>query len=108
MVNLGLDMSFFKNRLAMTVDVYRKKTTDLLIEKNAALATGYEKGWANIGAVRNQGIEITLDATPILTKKWNWTLNANIGFNRSKVLDIGPGDEMGSTRGLFPVQETLS
>ena len=75
----------------MTVDVYRKKTTDLLIEKNAALATGYEKGWANVGAVRNQGIEITLDATPILTKKWNWTLNANIGFNRSKVLDIGPG-----------------
>lgn len=83
----------------MTVDVYRKKTTDLLIEKNAALATGYEKGWANIGAVRNQGIEITLDATPILTKKWNWTLNANIGFNRSKVLDIGPGDEWDSTRG---------
>ena len=99
MVNLGLDMSFFKNRLAMTVDVYRKKTTDLLIEKNAALATGYEKGWANIGAVRNQGIEITLDATPILTKKWNWTLNANIGFNRSKVLDIGPGDEMGLLKG---------
>lgn len=102
MVNLGLDMSFFKNRLAMTVDVYRKKTTDLLIEKNAALATGYEKGWANIGAVRNQGIEITLDATPILTKKWNWTLNANIGFNRSKVLDIGPGDEMGFDPGVIP------
>ena len=86
----------------MTVDVYRKKTTDLLIEKNAALATGYEKGWANIGAVRNQGIEITLDATPILTKKWNWTLNANIGFNRSKVLDIGPGDEMGFDPGVIP------
>ena len=100
--NVGLDMSFFKNRLAMTVDVYRKKTTDLLIEKNAALATGYEKGWANIGAVRNQGIEITLDATPILTKKWNWTLNANIGFNRSKVLDIGPGDEMGFDPGVIP------
>ena len=66
------------------------------------MATGYEKGWANIGAVRNQGIEITLDATPILTKKWNWTLNANIGFNRSKVLDIGPGDEMGFDPGVIP------
>lgn len=102
MVNLGLDMAFFKNRLAVTVELYNKKTTDLLLEKNAALATGYEKGWANIGAILNRGLELTLDATPIKNRKWEWTINANIAFNRSKVLDIGPGGELGFDPGIIP------
>ena len=102
MFNLGLDMAFFNNRLALTLELYNKETTDLLLEKNAALANGYEKGWANIGSVRNQGLEITLDAVPVSTRKWNWSMNFNIGFNRSKVLDIGPGDEMGFDPGVIP------
>lgn len=102
MINVGLDMAFFNNRLALTLELYDKKTTDLLLEKNAALATGYEKGWANIGSVRNQGLEITLDAVPVSTKNWKWTMNFNIGFNRSEVLDIGPGGEKGFDPGVIP------
>lgn len=102
MFNVGVDMAFFRNRLALTLELYSKKTTDLLLEKNAALVTGYEKGWANIGAIRNKGLEITLDAQPVSNKKWNWAMNFNIGFNRSKVLDIGPGGEMGFDPGIIP------
>ncbi|HIY69550.1 MAG TPA: TonB-dependent receptor [Candidatus Alistipes intestinigallinarum] len=102
MINLGLDMAFFDNRLALTLDLYNKETKDLLLEKNAALATGYKTGWANIGSVRNQGVEVTVDAVPVSNRRWNWSMNFNIGFNRSKVLDIGPGGEMGFDPGIIP------
>lgn len=102
MYNVGIDMAFFRNRLALTLELYNKQTTDLLLEKNAALVTGYEKGWANIGAIRNQGVEVTLDATPVAGRRWNWSMNFNIGFNRSRVLDIGPGGEMGFDPGIIP------
>ncbi|WP_418983192.1 SusC/RagA family TonB-linked outer membrane protein [Alistipes sp.] len=102
MYNVGVDMAFFRNRLALTVELYHKQTRDLLLEKNAALVTGYEKGWANIGAIRNRGIELTLDATPVSNRRWNWSMNFNIGFNRSRVLDIGPGGEMGFDPGIIP------
>lgn len=102
MLNMGLDIAFFNNRLAFTVDAYEKRTSDLLLEQNAALATGFEKGWTNTGEIRNRGVELTLDAIPVKTRDWTWTLNANIGFNRSKVENIGPGNEMGFDPGIIP------
>jgi TonB-linked SusC/RagA family outer membrane protein len=98
----GLDFAFFNHALRITADVYLKKTNDLLLEKNAPYYTGYEKGWANIGSVQNKGLEITLGATPVSNKNLRWELDFNIAFNRSKVLHIGPGGQMGFDPGVIP------
>lgn len=100
--DFGLDFGFFDNRLNLTIDGYLKKTKDLLLEKNTPLYSGYRKTWANIGSIENKGLEITLGGVLINTRDWNWAMDFNIAFNRSKVLDIGPGGEMGFDPGVIP------
>ncbi|MDR1682400.1 MAG: TonB-dependent receptor, partial [Candidatus Symbiothrix sp.] len=98
----GLDFGLFDNRFNVTIDAYLKRTRDLLLEKNTPLYSGQRKTWTNIGAIRNKGLEITFGAIPVRNKNWDWTMDFNIAFNRSKVLDIGPGGEMGFDPGVIP------
>ena len=89
MVNLGLDMSFFKNRLAMTVDVYRKKTTDLLREKYLPLSSSYDKIWVNDGEVTNKGFEVSLEGDIVHTRDWSFSATFIYSMNRNKVVSLG-------------------
>lgn len=98
----GLDLGFFENKLRIVIDAYSKTTKDLLLEKNTPLYSGYSKTWDNIGSIRNRGIEFSFGATVVKAKDWNWDVDFNIAFNKSKVLDIGPGGEMGFDPGIIP------
>jgi len=86
--DIGLDLGFFKQRLTLEVDVYRKVTKDLLLNASMSPSSGYNRVFRNIGKVQNQGLEITIGATPIQTKDFTWTSSFNIAFNRNKLLGL--------------------
>ncbi len=90
----ALEFGFFKNRLAGTIEVYNKKTTDLLFERPIPYASGYSTQWSNIASIRNNGLEITLNTVPVQSNTVSWSLDYNMAFNRSKVLSLGGASEI--------------
>lgn len=84
-VNLGADLSFFKNRFTLTAEVYRKKTDDLLYNTTPPLSTGYSSVMKNIGMLTNEGLEFSANWRIIDNKTWRWGIDANIGFNKNRV-----------------------
>lgn len=85
--NIGLDLGFLRDRVTLTTDLYRRESHDLLMNASLSLSTGYSNAYKNIGKIRNEGIELTLGITPI-KKKFVWTTDINISFNRNKVLEL--------------------
>lgn len=83
--NVGMDVSFFDSRLKVTADWYLKNTRDLLLQATIPSSSGYTSAMMNIGSMRNQGGEFTLDATLIQRKNFSWNVNFNIALNRNKV-----------------------
>lgn len=86
--NLGLDLGFFADRIGFTADIYRKTTHDLLLDATLPYSSGYLTAIKNIGKVRNDGLELTLNTVNIDTKKLKWTTNFNISFNKNEVLEL--------------------
>jgi len=87
-LNLGFDLGFIDQRITLSADVYRKKTTDLLLAAQLPPTSGYSSAFQNIGAVQNQGLELTLNTVNVSSKAFSWTSNLNIAFNRTKVLEL--------------------
>ena len=86
--NLGIDLSFFRERINFTADIYRKTTRDLLLDASLPLSSGFYSATKNIGKVRNEGLELSLSTQNIKTKDFTWTTDFNIAFNRNKVLEL--------------------
>lgn len=94
-VNLGLDFSMWKGRLALTVDAYTKSTKDLLQAKNVAYSTGFNTIYVNDGSINNKGLEFSLSTTPVKTKFVELGISGNISFNRNIVTGIGESGDSG-------------
>lgn len=88
--NAGLDLSLWQGRLALSADVYYKKTDDLLQRKTLGASAGVDNPYVNMGSIENKGLEFTLEAVPLLTKRIEWTLSGNLSLNRNKILSIDP------------------
>lgn len=86
--NAGLDMAFLNDRLALTVDAYYKKTSDLLIKVTLPNYTGYSSGQSNVGSVENKGLEFALNSKNFVGD-FTWDTKLNISMNRNKVLSLG-------------------
>ncbi|MBR0187319.1 MAG: TonB-dependent receptor [Prevotella sp.] len=86
MLNVGLDFGFLKNRINGTIEVYNKKTKDL-IWSYPVPTTQYVYGWmdANVGEMTNKGIEFTLNIDAIRTKDFNWMTTINLSHNKNTV-----------------------
>ena len=86
MLNIGLDFAFLKGRLNGTVEVYHKKTKDLIWSYPVS-TTQYIYGWmdANVGEMTNKGIEFTLNAVPVRTKNFMWSTALNLSHNKNTV-----------------------
>jgi TonB-linked SusC/RagA family outer membrane protein len=87
--NAGLDGSFLRSRINITVDVYQKKNTDLLLNLPVLSASGFSSNLQNIGSVQNRGLELGINTVTIAQKNFQWTTSANIAFNSNKVLSLG-------------------
>lgn len=99
--NLGFDLGFLNDRIGITLDLYSKTTRDLLLNANMPLSSGYVSSMKNIGKVRNQGIEFTLNTVNIKNKKFTWETNFNIAFNKNKVLALTEGQTTLTTAASF-------
>lgn len=86
--NIGFDFGMFDQRLSLTLDLYRKNTSDLLLNSKLPGSTGYTQAMKNIGKVRNEGLEITLNTVNVQNDAFQWSTNFNISFNRNEVLDL--------------------
>lgn len=87
--NLGLELGLWDERLHFDVDLYNKTTRDLLLEAPVLNISGYTKAWQNIGSIRNIGAEISMSALLVDGRDFQWSLNANLSHNRSKILQLG-------------------
>lgn len=94
--NIGVDYAMFKGRAALTLDAYDKTTFDLLQQKQIATSSGFSAMWVNEGTVRNRGVELTLDLTPVVTRNFEWQLSGNISVNRSRIMAISETASKGS------------
>ena len=92
--NFGLDFGFLDGRIGGAIDFYTRKTKDLLASVPTAAGTNFSKTiLTNVGNVDSKGIEVSLNATPIKTKDWEWNLSYNFTWQNMKVknLSLTPG-----------------
>lgn len=99
--NAGVDVSLFQNRLDITVDVYKKITTDMLYNAIIPSQSGFKTQWQNLGEIENKGIEVTLNSVNIRNNNFEWSTNFTAAANKNKVIDIGNGLDTAPIGGGF-------
>ncbi len=88
-LNIGLDYGFFNNRISGTIDVYKRKTTDLLFSYPVASPPYlYNSIVANAASMQNEGIEVQINATPVSNTDFKWNTSVNYSTNRNKLLSL--------------------
>lgn len=98
--NLGMDISFFKNRFNLSVDVYNNTSKDLLINVPIPATFGYTSQLQNIGKTRNRGVEFALNTILIQRpNNFRYTWDFNIAFNKNKILALGVNQKSFLTQG---------
>ncbi len=91
--DLGLDLGFFKDRIRLTTDLYRKNTYDLLLDADLPPTSGFSSTYMNIGRMRNDGLEFTLETDNIKNKDFQWSSSFNIAFNLGTIEDLSLNQE---------------
>lgn len=84
-INLGADMMLFDNRLGLSFDVYKSKTTDLLVQKKFAFVTGMDTYWSNGGELENVGFEASANYKVANSKYFQWEVGASVGHYKNEV-----------------------
>ncbi len=87
--NAALDFGFLNNRITGNIEYYHRKTTDLLafVAVPAGSSTTNMLN-RNIGSLENYGVEFNIQARPIVTKDFTWTLNYNVGWNHNEITEL--------------------
>ncbi|MBD0364955.1 MAG: TonB-dependent receptor [Flavisolibacter sp.] len=105
--NIGLDYGFADNRIAGTLDVYYKKTKDLLNQIGQSAGTNFSNQIvANVGDMENRGVEFSINAQPVRSSDVSWDLNFNVTYNKNKITNLTiapdpnyPGNQFGGISG---------
>ena len=86
--NMGLDFAILKSRLSGSIEYYHKHTTNLIsrVPLNSFAGFSYIKG--NLGTINNDGIEIRLNSTNVVTRNFSWTTNFNFAWNKGKIVEL--------------------
>jgi len=95
--NIGLDFGLFNQRVNGSIDYYRKDTEDALATLQLAPSAGFNSIIANVGEVRNTGLEVAINTEIVKTKKVQLNLGANISFNSNEVTRTNDGQDIVST-----------
>lgn len=104
-LNFGVDFAAFDNRLVASVDIYERKSKDLLFSRPLAPSQGFGQIDANIGALRNRGIEGQIQVAPVRNKDLRWDVSLNFGHYKNKITELpqkeiiaGTVGQLGSTK----------
>lgn len=90
-LDLGYELGILKDRISLEVDLYRKETKDLLLNSSLPPTTGFATAIKNIGGLKNEGLEFTLNTTNIKSSSFIWQSNLNISFNKNQVTELTRG-----------------
>lgn len=104
--NIGIDFRLF-DRLNGSIDWYTRRTEDMLIAAPLPYTTGFGSQAQNVGKIRNNGLEIQLDAEIFNTNDFKWNAGLNFAANRSKVLELAPGQDFIGTTLRYVVGDQL-
>ncbi len=96
--NLGFDFGFLENRITGTFEYFERNSKDLLFNRALAPSLGFTSISENVGKVKNYGLELSLEGTPILKDDWKWTLGLNATTYKNKIVAL-PASEMWSADG---------
>lgn len=88
----GIDLRLFNNKLGFDFALYSKKTTDQIVTATTSQASGFSSQLINVGESVSKGFESSIQISPIETKSFTWSINANISYNTSEVLKLGLSD----------------
>ena len=88
--NVALDYGFLNNRVSGSVEYYVKNTSDLLLQVSNAQPAFAEQRLANVGKVRNKGLEISIDALALSRPNFTWRAGLVFAAERNRVVDLGP------------------
>ena len=100
--NLGIDFGFFKNRISGTLELYNRKTEDLILNQRIPTVSGFTQVIANVGAIENKGIELTLNTANIVTTDFSWNTTFAFTQNKNKLLELyGDGQLVDKGNNLF-------
>lgn len=88
--NAGVDVGFLDGRLTASVDAYYRKTKDLLAQVPIPQLINFTNILlSNVGSLDNKGVEVNLNAVPVKSEHWNWSVNANGTYNKNRILSLG-------------------
>lgn len=86
--NVGVEFSFFKNRLGGSVEYYNRINSDMLFSLAMPPSAGFASLRQNVGQVDNNGVEVELDGVILDMRNVKWSINANLTFNKSKIVSL--------------------
>ncbi|MBE9601112.1 SusC/RagA family TonB-linked outer membrane protein [Pedobacter sp. MC2016-24] len=93
-LNLGIDASFLKERLNISVDLYHNKISDMLIYEPLFTATGFSYALSNGGTMRNKGLELAISGRLINKPDLKWDMGFIYSLNRNKISNLGGNDQL--------------
>ena len=105
MFNVGVDFAFFHNRFSGSVEYFNKVSDALLYEFPLPATHGITSVMMNLAKVKNNGVEVVLNGTPVQTNDFSWDVNFNFSYNADKILDLAGDDDiiMGDTKKIWKV-----
>lgn len=91
--NVGVDWNLY-NRVNLTLEYYNKQTTDLLFKTPTSYVTGFSSQWQNLGELKNQGVELTINSQNIVTDDFTWNTSFNVTNQSIKVDKLPDGADV--------------
>jgi len=111
-LEFGLDFGILKNRVTFEGTYYIRKVDDLLLNVQVPTSSGFSLAWKNVAAIRNNGVELGVNAIPVVTKDWKWNTQLRFWKNTAKVtrLDVPSFNTgaFGATLGTYRIQKDQS
>ncbi len=89
--NLGVDFGFFGNRINGSIDIYKTKTTDLLMAMSIPSLTGYTSTYANVGETSGHGVDLMLSGSPVRTSDFEWNSTLTWSMDRNEIEKLANG-----------------
>ena len=90
---VGIEMNFWQNRLGFDLSYYDRETSDQIIPVDISRTTGFRSQFVNAGTMRNSGIELMFNATPVIAGDFRWDFNINFATYNNEVVELAPGIE---------------
>ncbi|HLX91763.1 MAG TPA: SusC/RagA family TonB-linked outer membrane protein [Puia sp.] len=104
--NIGLDAGILKNRINFTVEYYTRTTDHLLLSVPLSQTSGFSSAEENVGAMKNSGVEITFNATPVRSA-FRWDIGFNLALNRNRVTELYQGQDIANLPYLVRVGQDV-